>query len=95
MGLAGYIPTMLGERLYTKTCLYDLPPDRNFVLSTLPEQPNVSIAIGAGHSYKFAALIGKIMSELALDGQTGYEISPFFIDRPILLEEEPTINFMC
>lgn len=93
--LAGYIPTMLGERLYTKTCLYDLPPDRNFVLSTLPEQPNVSIAIGAGHSYKFAALIGKIMSELALDGQTGYEISPFFIDRPILLEEEPTINFMC
>lgn len=93
--LAGHIPTMLGERLYTKTCLYDLPPDRNFVLCSLPEQPNVSIVIGAGHSYKFAALIGKIMSELALDGITGYDIAPFHIDRPILLEENPVLNFMC
>jgi sarcosine oxidase len=93
--LARHIPTMLGERLYTKTCLYDLSPDRNFVLCNLPEQPNVSIAIGAGHSYKFAALIGKVLSELALDGRTGYDISPFHIDRPILLEEDPVLNFMC
>src|SRR5690606_35192341 len=42
--LARIIPTMLGERLYTKTCLYDLPPDRNFVLCNLPERPNVSLA---------------------------------------------------
>lgn len=93
--LADHIPTMLGERLYTRTCLYDLPPDRNFVLCNLPEQPNVSLAIGAGHSYKFAALIGKILSELALDGRTDYDISPFHIDRPILLEEDPALNFMC
>lgn len=93
--LAKYIPTMLGERLYTKTCLYDLPPDRNFVLGSLPQQPNVSLAIGAGHSYKFAALIGKILSELALDGRTDYDIAPFHIDRPILLEENPALNFMC
>lgn len=93
--LAAHIPTMLGERLYTKTCLYDLPPDRNFVLCSLPEQPNVSLAIGAGHSYKFAALIGKILCELALDGETGYDIAPFHIDRPILLEEAPPLNFMC
>jgi sarcosine oxidase len=93
--LAQYIPTMLGERIYTKTCLYDLPPDRNFVLCNLPEQPNVSLAIGAGHSYKFAALIGKILSELALDGRTNHDITPFHIDRPILLEEDPPLNFMC
>lgn len=93
--LARHIPTMLGEPLYTKTCLYDLPPDRNFVLCRLPEQPNVSLAIGAGHSYKFAALIGKILCELALDGRTGYDIAPFHIDRPILLQEDPILNFMC
>ncbi len=93
--LAQRIPMMLSEQLYTKTCLYDLPPDRNFILCNLPEQPNVSIAIGAGHSYKFAALIGKILSELALDGRTDYDVSPFHIDRPILLEEDPVLNFMC
>jgi len=93
--LARVIPGMLGPHIYTKTCLYDMPPDRDFVLSSLPEQPNVSLALGAAHGYKFAALIGKIMSELALDGRTAYDISPFHVDRPILLEENPAKNFMC
>ena len=93
--LSHVIPGILGEQIYTKTCLYAMPPDRDFVLSTLPEQPNVSVAIGAGHAYKFACLIGKILSQLALDGQTEYNIEPFFIDRPILLEDDPELNFMC
>ncbi len=93
--LAQVIPGMLGEPIYTKTCLYAMPPDRDFVISSLPEHPNVSVAVGAGHAYKFASLIGKILSELALDGQTAYDIAPFAIDRPILLEEDPELNFMC
>lgn len=93
--LARVLPGVLGRQIYTKTCLYDLPPDRNFVLCSLPEQPNVSLAIGAGHAYKFASLIGRILSDLALDGTTAYDISPFHIDRPILLEQNPTLNFMC
>jgi len=82
--LARVLPGMLGPHIYTKTCLYAMPPDRDFVLSTLPEQPNIALAIGAGHAYKFASLIGRILSELAIDGQTGYDISPFHIDRLIL-----------
>jgi sarcosine oxidase len=93
--LAQVLPDMLGPHIYTKTCLYDMPPDRNFVLCSLPEQPNVSFVSGAAHSYKFAALIGKILSELALDGNTGYDITHFHIDRPILLEENPKTTFMC
>jgi sarcosine oxidase len=93
--LAAVLPGMLGPQLYTKTCLYDLPPDRNFVLGNLPEQPNVSLAIGAGHSFKFAALIGKILSDLALNGQTNYDIGLFSVERPILYEENPVLNFMC
>jgi sarcosine oxidase len=93
--LATVLPGMLGPQLYTKTCLYDLPPDRNFVLGGLPELPNVSLAIGAGHSFKFAALIGKILSDLAFDGRTDFDIDPFSIERPILHEENPVLNFMC
>jgi len=89
------IPGILGEQIVTKTCLYDLPPDRNFVLGTLPEQPNVSLAIGAGHSFKFASLIGKILSELALDRRTNYDVAPFSFERPILYEANPALNFMC
>lgn len=88
------LPAAVGEPIYTKTCLYTMPPDRDFVLCSLPEQPNVSIVIGAGHAFKFASVLGKILSELAIDGRTAYDIEPFFIDRPILLEENPVTNFM-
>ncbi len=72
-----------------------MPPDRNFTIDAVPGVPQVVVAQGAAHAFKFAALIGKIMSELALDGQTSYDISPFHVDRPILLEENPAKNFMC
>jgi len=92
--LAKYIPDMLGPVIYTKTCLYAMPPDRNFVLDSLPEHKNVFVALGAAHGYKFASLIGKILSELAVDGTTASDISPFKIDRPILKMENPPKNFM-
>jgi hypothetical protein len=66
--LGRYIPGFLGPELYTKTCLYTIPPDQNFVVDTLAEHPQISVAIGAGHAYKFAGLIGRILSELALEG---------------------------
>jgi sarcosine oxidase len=84
--LERYIPDSLGPELYTKTCLYDMPPDREFVLGTLPEHPQVSIFVGAGHGFKFASLAGKILSELALYGETDYPIEAFRVDRPALTD---------
>ncbi len=80
--LERYIPGFLGPELYTKTCLYTIPPDQNFVIDTLPEHPQISVAIGAGHAYKFAGLIGRILSELALDGESTFPIEAFRLDRP-------------
>ncbi len=68
--LEQYIPSMLGPQIYTKTCLYTLTPDRDFVLDSLPGHPHVFAAIGAAHAFKFASLIGKVLSELALDDRT-------------------------
>ncbi|MFL5802714.1 MAG: N-methyl-L-tryptophan oxidase [Roseiflexaceae bacterium] len=92
--LRRYIPGALGPIIYTKTCLYTLTPDRDFVLDRLPQQPNVLVALGAAHGFKFASLFGKILSELAIDGATECDISAFNIDRPILLEERPAHSFM-
>jgi sarcosine oxidase len=85
---------MLGPEIYTKTCLYTLTPDRNFVLDALPGHPEVFVAIGAAHAFKFASLIGKILSELALDGRTNSNLEPFRFERPILQMENPPKNFM-
>ena len=45
--LARYLPDALGPEIYTKTCLYTLTPDRDFVLDAVPEAEGVFVAIGA------------------------------------------------
>lgn len=76
-----HIPGFAGPELYTKTCLYTIPPDQNFVLGTLPDDPRVVVAVGAGHAFKFAALIGVILAELACDGASAYPIEAFSLTR--------------
>lgn len=92
--LEKYIPTALGSVFSLKTCLYTLTPDRDFVIDSLPDHPNVCVAIGAGHAFKFASVIGKILCELIVDGKTEYNIDAFKIDREILTMENPPRNFM-
>jgi sarcosine oxidase len=92
--LAKYIPTALGPIIYSKTCLYSLTPDRDFVIDAVPEHPTALVAIGGGHGFKFASLIGRILAELAIDGRTGHDLEPFRIDRPILRLENPVRNYM-
>ena len=89
-----HIPSMIGPQIYTKTCLYTLTPDRDFVIDTLPDHPNIALAVGAGHAFKFASLIGKILSELVTEGQTEADISPFKFDRPILQMKNPPRSYM-
>jgi sarcosine oxidase len=73
------------ERInYSKTCLYTLTPDRDFLLDAVPGQSNAWFAIGAGHAFKFASHLGRILSELALDGTTTADIYPFRVRRPVM-----------
>jgi len=54
----------------------------------------VLVAIGGGHGFKFASLIGRILSELAIDGSTERNLEPFRIDRAILQLANPPKNYM-
>lgn len=92
--LEKYIPSSVGSIHYVKSCLYTLTPDRDFVLDELPNHPGCFVAIGAGHAYKFASVIGRTLSELAIDDQTQIDISPFRVNRDIMLMENPPKNFM-
>jgi sarcosine oxidase len=92
--LERHLPGALGPIIYTRTCLYTLTPDRDFVLDQLPGCPEIAIAIGGGHGYKFASLIGRILSELAIDGHSSRDLTAFRIDRPILQMKDPPRNYM-
>ena len=87
--LERHVPGAAGPVLFTKTCLLTLTPDRDFVIDSLPGHARCFVAVGAGHAFKFASVIGRTMSELALDGTTSQDISPFRIDRSTLTAEDP------
>ena len=80
------LPGYAGPELYTRCCLYDMPPDRDFVIDRLPGEPRIAVCIGAGHAAKFASLLGRILADLATTGTTAFPIAPFRADRPALAD---------
>jgi sarcosine oxidase len=78
----GIIPGAGGE-MRTVTCQYALTPDRRFVLSPLAEHPDIIVGLAAGHGFKFTPAIGRILAELALDGETTDDISGFVAPTPV------------
>jgi sarcosine oxidase len=83
--LERYLPAAVGPELYTRTCCYDFAPDRDFIADYVPGSQRVLVCAGAGHAGKFAALLGRIITELALDGSSRFPISVFSATRPGLI----------
>jgi len=78
----------IGTAARTKTCLYAVTPDRDFVIDRVPGHPGVIVALGAAHAYKFAALFGALLADLALHESrqaSAAELGLFAIDRPALI----------
>ena len=86
--LRDHLPGAVGPVAHSRACLYELPPDRDFLLGPLVEDPRVKIAIGAGHGAKFAALFGVVLSEMVLDGSTTHPVDAFALDRAALSAED-------
>jgi sarcosine oxidase len=77
--LAPCIPGLAGGTLLeTVSCKYTLTPDHHFVIGHHPDHSSVVIASPcSGHGYKFATVIGEILSDLAIDGATRHPIDLF------------------
>lgn len=82
------LPGYGGPELYTRCCLYDMPPDRDFVVDALPGHGRIVVCIGAGHAAKFASLLGRVLAELTIDGGTEVPIEAFRADRPALVDAD-------
>ena len=88
------LPAAIGPPILTKTCLYTLTPDRDFVIDRVPGFRNAAVAIGAGHAFKFASVLGRVLSELLADGESESDLSLFSLDRPILKQKDPPRSYM-
>ena len=83
-----HLPGALGPPILTRTCLYTLTPDRDFVVDRLPEAPGVAVVLGAAHGFKYASVLGRVLTELVVDRDTpsAGEIGAFRVDRAALHE---------
>jgi sarcosine oxidase subunit beta len=62
--------------------LYAITPDDNPIIGALPGIEGLYCAIGfSGHGFQQAPTVGRILSELILEGGTDFDLSPFTHDR--------------
>lgn len=77
-----YFPEAAGPTMRLATCMFTNSPDEHFILDTLPETPKVAVGAGfSGHGFKFASVIGEVLADLAVEGETDHPIEMFRLDR--------------
>jgi sarcosine oxidase len=77
--LRPHIPSLAsGALVDSVSCKYTLTPDHHFVIGPHPDHPQVVIASPcSGHGYKFASVVGEILADVALEGDTRHPIALF------------------
>jgi len=77
-----YLSAAAGPTMGLKTCMYTNSPDGEFIVDTLSDDPNVAIAGGfSGHGFKFTTVMGEILADLAIHGETQQPIDSFSANR--------------
>lgn len=77
-----HLPGADAPLLERRTCLYTMTPDENFIIDKHSEYENLVFGAGfSGHGFKFSTLIGSILADLAIEGETAHDISLFKADR--------------
>ena len=72
----------IGGCLYGAACTYDNSPDEDFIIDTLPGQPDVLFIGGlSGHGFKFATVLGEIAAQFAQQQTPAFDLSPFALAR--------------
>jgi sarcosine oxidase len=78
--LRRHLPSADAPLREASPCIYTLTPDRHFCIDTLDDA--VVVAAGfSGHGFKFAPVVGEILADLAIRGQTAQPIDLFGIGR--------------
>jgi sarcosine oxidase len=73
-----FLPDADGALRSAEVCTYTNTPDEHFWIDQHPEQPRVMIASPcSGHGFKFSSVIGEVLAELLISGQSRFDLSLF------------------
>ncbi|MEK4563651.1 N-methyl-L-tryptophan oxidase [Alkalihalobacillus sp. FSL R5-0424] len=77
-----HVPKAAGTLKRGAVCIYDQSPDEDFIIDWHPTDERIILAGGfSGHGFKFASVIGKLLSEMALDQPLTHPIESFKLSR--------------
>ena len=76
-----FIPALAeGNLVQSKVCIYDMTENSDFVLDRDPDNPNIVYGYGfSGHGFKFAPVIGRLLTQLILDQEPSFDLVNFSI----------------
>ncbi|MBX9656816.1 N-methyl-L-tryptophan oxidase [bacterium] len=73
--LERWLPKATQSQTAFATCLYTMSPDENFIVGEFPSGRGVYFIAGlSGHGFKFASVMGEVLTDLALNGRTDHPI---------------------
>jgi sarcosine oxidase len=76
--LSPRFPSLAGRVVKATTCFYTMTPDEHFIIGLHPHFPSVSVACGfSGHGFKFAPVVGEILTQLVTTGRSSHPIEIF------------------
>jgi sarcosine oxidase len=80
-----FLPGAGGPARTAAVCLYTNTPDFHFLIDTHPNHPHVLIASPcSGHGFKFAGVLGEVLSDLLIEGRSPLDLSFFRLDRFVI-----------
>lgn len=85
--VAVHIPALQGMLVRSEPCLWTVSRDRDVIIGRHPRHEQIIVAGGcSGRGFKFAAVIGEILAQLAITGATRHDIARLSPNR--FLQEE-------
>ena len=72
----------LRDRLSFERCLYTVAPGEDFIIGMHPDEPRIVLGSPcSGHGFKHSAAVGEALAEMALQGRSRFDLSPFRLGR--------------
>ncbi|MBX3439095.1 MAG: N-methyl-L-tryptophan oxidase [Planctomycetaceae bacterium] len=63
-------------------CMYTMSPDAHFLIDRHPEYPQVVFGAGfSGHGFKFTSVVGEVLADLTIEGQTSRPVGFLGLER--------------
>jgi sarcosine oxidase len=81
--MTAHLPQVVRRSIRYSICMYTMTRDAHFVVDRHPDHPRVVFAAGlSGHGFKFTAVLGEALADLAATGRTELPIGFLTCQRP-------------